>query len=59
MRKRKRWIPACSDFPTIFLPIPKRISVLKGGCLDFSHLSELKNLYFTEIHMKKNNTNHQ
>ena len=37
-------------------------NVFKGGYLDFSHLTELKNIYFTEIYMKKkkkNNTNHQ
>ena len=26
---------------------------LKGGYLDFSHLTELKNIYITEIYMKK------
>ena len=26
---------------------------LKGGYLDFSHLTELKNIYLTEIYMKK------
>ena len=26
---------------------------LKGGHLDFSHLTELKNIYITEIYMKK------
>ena len=26
---------------------------LKGGYLDFSHLAELKNIYITEIYMKK------
>ena len=26
---------------------------IKGGYLDFSHLTELKNIYFTEIYMKK------
>ena len=25
----------------------------KGGLLDFSHLTELKNIYITEIYMKK------
>ena len=25
----------------------------KGGYLDFSHLTELKNIYITEIHMRK------
>ena len=30
----------------------------KGGYLDFSHLTELKNIYITEIYMKKC-TNHQ
>ena len=25
----------------------------KGGYLDFSHLTELKNIYITEIYMKK------
>ena len=25
----------------------------KGGYLDFSHLTELKNIYSTEIYMKK------
>ena len=35
-------------------------SIIKGGFLDFSNLSELKNVYITEIYMKKkNNTNHQ
>ena len=27
----------------------------KGGYLDFSHLPELKNIYITEIYMKKEN----
>ena len=26
---------------------------LKGGYLDFSHLTELENIYITEIYMKK------
>ena len=26
---------------------------LKGGYLDFSHLTELKNIYITEIYVKK------
>ena len=26
---------------------------LKGGYLDFSHLTELKNIYITEIYLKK------
>ena len=26
---------------------------LKGGYLDFSHLTELKNIYITEIYMRK------
>ena len=30
----------------------------KGGYLDFSHLTGLKNIYITEIYME-NNTNHQ
>ena len=29
---------------------------IKGGYLDFSHLSELKNIYITEIYMKKQYT---
>ena len=28
-------------------------SMFKGGYLDFSHLTELKNIYITEIYMKK------
>ena len=28
-------------------------SLLKGGYLDFSHLTELKYIYITEIYMKK------
>ena len=27
--------------------------MLKGGYLDFSHLTKLKNIYITEIYMKK------
>ena len=27
--------------------------VLKGGYLDFSHLTELNNVYITKIYMKK------
>ena len=30
-------------------------NILKGGYLDFSHLSKLKNEYITEIYMKKQN----
>ena len=26
---------------------------IKGGYLEFSHLTELKNIYITEIYMKK------
>ena len=26
---------------------------IKGGCVGFSHLTELKQLYITEIYMKK------
>ena len=26
---------------------------IKGGYLDFSHLTELKNIYITEMYMKK------
>ena len=29
------------------------MSHLKGGYLDFSHLTELKNIYYAEIYMKK------
>ena len=29
------------------------MACLKGGCLDFSHLAELKNIYITEIYMEK------
>ena len=36
-----------------------RLATFKGGFLDFSHLTELKNVYITEIYMEKNNTNHQ
>ena len=28
-------------------------SSIKGGYLDFSHLTELRNIYITEIHLKK------
>ena len=28
-------------------------SYLKGGYLDLSHLTELRNIYITEIYMKK------
>ena len=31
----------------------------KGGYLDFSRLTELKIIYITKIHKKKNNRNHQ
>ena len=27
--------------------------IVKGGYLDFSHLTELKNIYITKIYMKK------
>ena len=26
---------------------------IKGGCLDFSHLTELENVYITKIYLKK------
>ena len=29
------------------------MSLFKGGYLDFSHLTELKNIYITEIYVKK------
>ena len=29
------------------------ITLFKGGNLDFSYLTELENIYLTEIHMKK------
>ena len=31
----------------------KLAHILKGGNLDFSHLTELKNIYITDIYMKK------
>ena len=34
------------------------IPTFKGGYLDFSHLSELKSIYITEIYIKKKK-NHQ
>ena len=39
-------------FPSLFLKgfFPK---TLKGGYLGFSHVTELKNIYFTEIYIKK------
>ena len=40
------------------LHINNEILALKGGHLDFSHLTELKYIYITEIHMKKH-TNHE
>ena len=27
----------------------------KGGCIDFSHLTKLKNIYITEIYKRKQN----
>ena len=36
----------------------QKIQTFKGGYLDFSHLTELKNVHINEIYMKKN-TNHQ
>ena len=32
---------------------PYSPNILKGGYFDFSHLTELKNIYITEIYMKK------
>ena len=29
------------------------VRALKGGYLEFSHLTELRNIYITEIYMKK------
>ena len=29
------------------------VAFVKSGYLDFSHLTELKNIWFTEIYMKK------
>ena len=41
-------------------PVPsflsKTNSVVKGGYLDFSHLTKLKNIHITEICMKKKKT---
>ena len=34
------------------LPVYRSIK-LEGGYLDFSHLSELKNIYFAKIYLKK------
>ena len=39
-------------FWTLFFQFNSLDSV-KGGYLDFSHLTELKNIYITEIYMKK------
>ena len=36
---------------TIDLPLP--VIQIKGGYLDFSHLTELKNIYIAEMYMKK------
>ena len=32
---------------------------VEGGYLDFSYLTELKNVYIAKIYMKKKNANHQ
>ena len=45
-------------FPSIFSPLTPQVILeltFKGGYLDFSHLTELKNMYITEIYMKKKN----
>ena len=33
--------------------VSRNTSRLKGGYLDFSHLTESKNIYMTEIYIKK------
>ena len=33
--------------------LTSQVSRFKGGYLDFSHLTELKNMYIIEIYMKK------
>ena len=35
------------------MPLNYENNPLEGGCLDFSHLAELKSIYITEIYMKK------
>ena len=35
------------------LSLSSRYTHLKGGYLDFSHLTELKDIYIIEIYMKK------
>ena len=40
------------------MPLNRGKDSIKGGYLDFSHLTELKNIYITEIYMR-NNKNHQ
>ena len=39
--------------------LPFESSAFKGGYLDCSHLTELENIYITEIYKRKKNTNHQ
>ena len=51
-KRRKRWSPAFSPFPSMFSK-GLLLRVVKGGYLDFSHLSESKIVCITEICMKK------
>ena len=48
-------IPPLYDIETDNLAVDDvdKATVLKGGYLDFSHLTELKYIYITEIYMKK------
>ena len=52
LEKEKVLFTAISPFPTMFSN-GYFIRVIKGGYLDFSHLTELKNIYITEIYMRK------
>ena len=45
---------------SIFVSIEFEINCcVKGGYLDFSHLTELKNIYIINVCLKKNNNNDQ
>ena len=43
------------QLPHVLQSINAQQGYLKGGHLDFSHLTVLKNIYITEIYMKKRN----
>ena len=51
---KRQWSCTGPSWPLCFIFV---LICIKGGYLDFLHLTELKNIYITEIHILKQTNN--